>query len=1315
MSPVLAQAMAAFQAGDLATAASTAEAAVFANPDDPLAHQLRSIVAFRQGQHPLAIEAGKRAIALDPAALENYTNLGAVYRAAGQSDQAAAIYREALKRDAGYPAAHFNLGNLLRDLGEMAAALEHYERATAAKPDYVDAWYAAGLIYQNSGRLPQALRAYHAALAVAPSRVDILVDLGNVLFGLDQLEPAKQAYLKAAQLQPNFPTAPGNLGALYLRAGYIHEALAATDRALELAPGDHRWVSNRAGLLKELGRWDEAEAAYRQALAIRPDYALGHSNLLFCLNYHPTKPAREIFAEYIAWDKAHARPLRPENPGWAHDWTTDRRLKVGYLSPDFREHAARHFIEPILAHHDPAQVEVYCYAEVAKPDRFTERFQGMAQHWRSTVGLSDAAVADLIRADGIDVLVDMGGHTSCSRLLVTARKPAPVQIAYLLGHGYTSGLSAIDAFLCDDAMAPPEADALFAETIVHLPRIPLAYLPPEALPEVAPLPALSAKRQRLTFGYFGRPERLNDAVIECWSAILTALPGSKLVLNSKAFSETAFQELFAARFAAFGVKKQQLDMVFTAPQPKTWAAYGDIDVALDPFPHNAGTTTIEALWLGVPVISKRDRPSVGRFGASILGAVGLDDWVVDDTHDYVAKAISVANDIAALAALRAGLRARCQASALADGPGLARTLEAAYRDLWQARCAAQTTPPEHSFEQAVAAYRAGDFAGAEALIDQIVAVERNHGEALHLRALCKFKQGRVLDAAGDFDRATLLLAERPDVRWNAAAIYRSAGRLQDAEQQARAAVALAGQAAEAHNNLGTVLKDMGRNAESLEAFQAAVALKPGYGEAWSNMAWLYATAGRALDAEAAARKAIGCMPQDANAFNNLGTSLMLQDRLAEAGEAFAQALARFPGFAMAHSNMLFCLNYRTDLTPEAITQAYRGWDERHAAPVRPAVPAAIANPDPYRRLKVGYVSPDFRHHAVSFFAEDLIAGHDRRQVEVTLYSAVTNPDAVTRRFEMMADRFVPVLGLTDAALADRIRADGIDILVDLAGHTGGNRLLTFARRPAPVQVAHMVGSGATTGLSCFDGYMTDDLLSPPGSDGCYSEPLVRLPALPLVYRPPEGMPPVAPLPALKARTVTFGCFSRTARINDGVLDAWARILLGVPGARLVLNAKAFQEEGARQRFRDAFGQRGISADRLTLVYTTPQTTTWAAYNGIDIALDPFPHNAGTTTFEALWMGVPVVSLRDRPPVGRFGDAILSPVGLGDWVFDTVDDYVAHAIAAARDIKALARLRADLRHKVETSPFCDAGGQARAVEGAYRLLWQRAVKAMAQAA
>ena len=460
--------------------------------------------------------------------------------------------------------------------------------------------------------------------------------------------------------------------------------------------------------------------------------------------------AEEIFAEYRRWDRQHALPLLPAHPSFELDRSPERRLRIGYVSPDFRQHAVALFAEPLLAAHDRSAVELHCYAEVPAPDAVTERFRALADHWHSTVGLSDEELAEQIRRDRIDVLVDLAGHTAGNRLLTFARKPAPVQVTWLLGHGYTSGLSAMDAFLADAELAPPGSDGLFSEHLVRLSRIPLAYAPPAEMPDVAPLPARA--NGCITFGYFGRTVRLNDAVLAAWARILHAVPGSRLMLNSSPFGEPAGREQMSARFAALGIDPARFDLVYTSPQPRTWAAYGEIDIALDPFPHNAGTTTIEALWQGVPVLSLAGRPTVGRFGAAILHAVGLDDWVTNDVDAYVARAVAAAADIDALARLRAELRPRFAASPLRDAAGLAREIEAAYRTLWRRWC-------NDDNQDVRQLYATGDADAAGRLAEHLLADDPHDAAALHVLGMIKFNQGDAATAAALLQRSAAATAD----------------------------------------------------------------------------------------------------------------------------------------------------------------------------------------------------------------------------------------------------------------------------------------------------------------------------------------------------------------------------------------------------------------------------------------------------------------------------------------------------------------------------------------------------------------------------
>jgi protein O-GlcNAc transferase len=350
---------------------------------------------------------------------------------------------------------------------------------------------------------------------------------------------------------------------------------------------------------------------------------------------------------------------------------------------------------------------------------------------------------------------------------------------------------------------------------------------------------------------------------------------------------------------------------------------------------------------------------------------------------------------------------------------------------------------------------------------------------------------------------------------------------------------------------------------------------------------------------------------------------------------------------------------------------------------------------------VGYVSPDFRNHAARHFVEPLLDHHDRSALEVFAYAEVAIEDEVTARMKSRVDRWVSTRGMHDAQMADRIRADGIDILVDLAGHTRGNRLLVFARKPAPVAVT-TIGFGYTTGLTAIDWFLTDGNVVPEGSEGMFSERPWRIP-LCQVYRPAENMGPVNALPALDRGHVTFGTLTRAARINHRVVRTWSNILRRVPGSRLRIDSLNFRDSGLREALAAQFVTQGIGKDRIEMGFHSPP---WDVLREMDISLDCYPQNSGTTLFESLYMGVPFVTLAGRPSLGRLGTTVAVHAGHPEWVASTESEYADKAVDLGTDLGRLSVVRAKLRQEMQASPLLDEQRYVREVEAAYREMWAR---------
>jgi predicted O-linked N-acetylglucosamine transferase (SPINDLY family) len=493
--------------------------------------------------------------------------------------------------------------------------------------------------------------------------------------------------------------------------------------------------------------------------------------------------------------------------------------------------------------------------------------------------------------------------------------------------------------------------------------------------------------------------------------------------------------------------------------------------------------------------------------------------------------------------------------------------------------------------------------------------------------------------------------------------------------------------------------------EAIAAYRQAIALKAEYPGAHYNLGVLLERKERFEEALAAYRQAIFYKPDLANAHYNMGNLLMELWRVEEALGAYRAALAVKPDFAAAHSNLVYDLHYVPDIKPEVIAEEHRRWNRQHAAPLAKFIRRHENERDPARRLRVGYVSPDFCEHAVAPMVLPLVASHDRSGFEIFCYGQVERPDAMTERFRQAADHWRDTTGWSDEQMAEEIRQDRIDILVDLAGHTGGNRLLVLARKPAPVQVARQ-GYPDTTGLATIDYRITDAYADPPGaSERLHTEKLIRLAPTNWIYQPPEEAVALEVTP-LAEGPVTFGCFNNLAKVTEPMLRRWAQILAAVPGSRLLLKARALAAASVQARVRAILAAEGIAPERVELGgWRMTAREHLALYQRVAIALDPFPYQGTTTTCEALWMGVPVVSLAGRTHVARVGVSLLSNVGLPELIAQSEAEYVRIAVALAQDRRRLEELRAGLRQRMRASPLLDWPRFARQMEGAYREMWR----------
>jgi predicted O-linked N-acetylglucosamine transferase (SPINDLY family) len=603
------------------------------DPDHADALHLYGMAAHQLGRHAEAVDYIRRAIGREADVAIFHNNLGEVYRATGELDAAVACYRRALELGPELAAVHNNLGNAWKALGSFNDAIACYERALELDPDYAEVINNLGSVWRTLGKADQAAACFRRALELRPQLVEVYSNLANALHAQGQLDEAVACARRATQLRPDFAEAHSNL----------------------------------ANALQGQGELDESIDAYHQALRLAPDNPGIHSNYLCGLRYVPRTTAAELHRVAAEFDRRFAAPLKytwqppPARP------TADRPLRLGFVSPGFALRPTGYFLVPALEHLDRRACEIVCYSDRATADRMTARIRATAATWHEVFGWSDERLAQQIREDQIDVLFDLAGHAPGNRLMVFARKPAPIQVTWIDSVGST-GLAAIDYLLADPYQVPPELDQHYAERVLRMPETYVCYAPPDDAPPVGPLPALGTGR--VTFGSFNNPAKVAPEVVALWARILNRVPGSRLLLKYQGFDDPGTRRHYHELFARHGANADRLMLEGGAPHAELLACYGRVDIALDPI-YNGGLTTCEALWMGVPVVTCPGETFPRRHALSHLSNVGLHETIARDANHYVELAVAQAGDLPRLADLRAGLRQRMAASPLCDGPRFA--------------------------------------------------------------------------------------------------------------------------------------------------------------------------------------------------------------------------------------------------------------------------------------------------------------------------------------------------------------------------------------------------------------------------------------------------------------------------------------------------------------------------------------------------------------------------------------------------------------------------------------------------------------------
>jgi predicted O-linked N-acetylglucosamine transferase (SPINDLY family) len=605
--------------------------------------------------------------------------LGLIAHQRGDAARAAELIGRAIQIDEARSTFHYNLGAVhaaMKDYGRAAAC---YGRALELEPDHFDAAYSLGTVLGQAGKPGEALQALETALGLSPGDAASLTAKSAALETLGRSGEAVAAARLATVADASIPEAWTNLGTALGSSGDLIEAEAAHRRALEVDPGYATGHYNLGNALNDLWRSSEARAAFRHALEIDPDDASARGNHLINLLYDEEASEATLFEEHQKW-----APAGNGDAGFEGAPEPERRLRIGYVSPDFRTHSCAYFLAPLFASHDKDRFEIFAYSNNARSDDVTDSLRATVDHWRELANADDQSGAAMVAADNIDILVDLAGYSRGGRLGVFAAKPAPVQISWL-GYAATTGLGAMD-YRITDAIADPEgaADDLHIETLIRLAGGFHCYEPPAA-PEVTPPPVVAGGH--ITFASFNNPAKINKGVIKVWAAVLDAVPNSRLLLKGRGLDQAPVRSRLLAAFADAGVAEGRIETLAWVPRDQSpLSVYGRADIALDTFPYNGTTTTFEALWMGLPVVTLAGQRHSGRVGASLLAHAKLDLEIPETADGYVQLAKALAGAPERLAAFRSGVRGRLLASPLLNGPGFAAKMEAAYRDVWRRWC-----------------------------------------------------------------------------------------------------------------------------------------------------------------------------------------------------------------------------------------------------------------------------------------------------------------------------------------------------------------------------------------------------------------------------------------------------------------------------------------------------------------------------------------------------------------------------------------------------------------------------------------------------
>lgn len=1136
--------------------------------------------------------------------------------------------------------------------GDLEAAKHAWEAVLARRPEDIEALGNLGLIASGQGRLEEAVAIWKQAIAISPKNAGLHGNLADVYRLMFWGEKAERAAREALRLAPGKSDLRLALANILWERRKIDEALRLAQPIGEGGIVGASTANLLANIHSHLGKGPEARRYFARALKLRPEETLYQSNYLLSLLYDEALPPAEVFAEHCAFGQRHDRAER-----WQPAETDPTKvLRVAFLSADFRLHSVGYFLEPLLEAMDRKRFEVTLYSLVGQPDSITKLLASYVARFVPVSGMSAEQFKRRCGEDGIDLLIELSGHTAGNALPLLGARPAPVQLTWL-GYPHSTGMRSIDGRLSDAVIDPmPASQPLCTERVWHIPEGSHVYRMPGKPLELTPLPLLRSGRP--TFFCCNNSAKISETTLRLWARLLREVPTARLVLKNGGFTYPRRAEEVWQFFAELGVSRDRVEIrPLTESVRAHVEMYGEADIALDTFPYNGTTTTCEALWMGVPVVTLDGTSARARHSASLLRQVGLDDWVCADEDALVARVQAALADAEGLSRLRGELRERLEHSTLGHGVSFAGRFQATLRRIWAAHCAGWGASPE-ALAAAEALAASDESRGAAALaVARAQWLEQGGQPAVAIAEWWKVAR------TGHLPPAWIELARRVE------------GIQSPPENHALwcEASTLHPDRAEFWATRAEWARSVGKLDDAAHAYHRALELSPENPGVWMNLAGTLRGLHRPLAAEAAAREALRQKPDFAEAWNNLGGSLRDQARFDEAVEAYCKGLAAQPQDAIAHSNLVYLLNFVPGVSSEDLRGQHAVYDENQLSPL----PERLAVAPRVRRgqgLRIGFLSSDLRQHSVGYFLQAAFPPLVEAGVEVVAFADVGRPDALSETLRSTCHDWNWVAGHSDEELVELLRGAELDVLLELNGHTAGNRLPALAAGVAPWQGSWL---GYPTHPECraLDGCVTDRVIYP--EDATSAPGLWRLPECCLPWAIPEEAPidEVAPGDG----PLTFGAFHNYPKLNERVWADWIRLLEAFPQSRLLVKCGQLAEDAHRERVMKNLDARGAPVGRIEfLPYTASRREHLALYRRVDLALDPSPYNGVTTTMEALSMGVPVLTIPGDTPASRHGASILATYAEGWGVCADLEEMLATVSPAAADPRRFRAARAGRR-------------------------------------